>query len=102
MERRAERHGLVRVEVHSQLEAAEGVGDRLLDLRYAHGPTDHLDGVELVKGDVGELQRLLDWRRGTLQEVVADFLELGAGYVRLVVDVVRQGVDEHGDVRVGA
>jgi NAD-specific glutamate dehydrogenase. len=89
LDRRAERDGLVGVDVLLRFLADE-FGDLLLDLGHPRGAADEDDLVDVALREAGVFEGLLRRADGALDEVLGEVLERGAREVLLEVD--RAGV----------
>mmetsp|Transcript_11449 Transcript_11449/g.32451 ORF Transcript_11449/g.32451 Transcript_11449/m.32451 type:complete len:378 (-) Transcript_11449:414-1547(-) len=102
VERGAEGHTLIGVDVLTQLLLANDLAQLLLDAGDAHTAADQLDLVDLLHGQVSRRQGIGDGSGGTEEKVVADLLKGRAVEMGLVVGIVVEGIDENGEVGVGA
>src|SRR5216684_2683805 len=90
LDRSADGHDLVGVDALVRLLAPGQVLDQLLGDRHARGATDQHDLVDLLRRQVGVLQRGQEWSAAPLCQVGRQRLELGAGERHL--EVLRTGL----------
>ncbi len=86
--RRAAADGLVGVERKVERLAREKNADALLDGGDTGGPADELDGVDLVRGEAGLLESVLERGRDALEEVRGELFKFFAREGGRSVDVV--------------
>lgn len=89
-------NGLVRVDALLELLAIEEVTEELLDLWNTGGTTDKDDLVNLVLGDVGILEDLLDWLESTGESLGVQVLETSTSDLGVEILTIEEGVDLDG------
>mmetsp|Transcript_17213 Transcript_17213/g.38098 ORF Transcript_17213/g.38098 Transcript_17213/m.38098 type:complete len:311 (-) Transcript_17213:300-1232(-) len=102
VERGPERHTLVGVDVHAKVLIAKNLPELLLNAGDAHATPDQLDLIDVVNGKTGRFQRGTNGNGRPEEEVVTDLLKRRPVEMALVAGIVVEGIDEDGEVAVGA
>jgi hypothetical protein len=89
-------NSLIGVDALVEGSSTEELGDKRLDLGNTGGPSDKDDIVNLVLGDLGVLEDLVDRDQSALEGGSVDLLETSTGDGGLEVDTVLKGVDLDG------
>ena len=94
-------NSLIGVDGLVELTATKELGHEGLDLGNTGGATNEDDVIDLVTGDLGVLQDLLDGIDGGLEESGVDLLETGTSEVGGEVLTLVEGVDLNGGLGDG-
>ena len=86
-------NGLIRIDGLVEGSSVEELREELLNLGDSRGASDQDDILDLILGDFGVAENLLDWLDGVSEVVGAEVLELGSGDVQREVLSVLEGVN---------
>ncbi len=86
-------NSLVRIDGFVQSSSVEELRQQFLNLGDSGTSSDQDDVMDLVLGNLGVSQDLLDWLDSVLEVVAAEILKLGSGDIKREVLSVLQGIN---------